>query len=128
PSDCLLLRLYSLKNLFTMLFHNVNIKNKICEESTPHIFQSLLVSKKSGLTSVNSSSVTSKSQSSSSAYLNPSGSTFTCIFVSPMTCTRNSRRSEEHTSELQSRFDLVCRLLLEKQKKQNHLIDYLVAC
>src|SRR5699024_12101843 len=27
-------------------------------------------------------------------------------------------RSEEHTSELQSRFDLVCRLLLEKKKKQ----------
>src|SRR5437868_9657674 len=26
------------------------------------------------------------------------------------------RRSEEHTSELQSRFDLVCRLLLEKTK------------
>src|SRR5699024_12698350 len=26
-----------------------------------------------------------------------------------------SSRSEEHTSELQSRFDLVCRLLLEKQ-------------
>src|SRR5437868_14628939 len=30
---------------------------------------------------------------------------------------RNERRSEEHTSELQSRFDLVCRLLLEKKKK-----------
>src|SRR5438067_8740843 len=29
-------------------------------------------------------------------------------------------RSEEHTSELQSRFDLVCRLLLEK-KKEKHL-------
>src|SRR5699024_11329511 len=28
----------------------------------------------------------------------------------------HSGRSEEHTSELQSRFDLVCRLLLEKQK------------
>src|SRR2546428_10086252 len=27
-----------------------------------------------------------------------------------------SRRSEEHTSELQSRSDLVCRLLLEKKK------------
>src|SRR5699024_12114265 len=27
-------------------------------------------------------------------------------------------RSEEHTSELQSRFDLVCRLLLEKKKNQ----------
>src|SRR5699024_11460023 len=29
------------------------------------------------------------------------------------------KRSEEHTSELQSRFDLVCRLLLEKKKKIN---------
>src|SRR5699024_11388093 len=29
-------------------------------------------------------------------------------------------RSEEHTSELQSRFDLVCRLLLEKKKKKNN--------
>src|SRR5699024_12041578 len=28
------------------------------------------------------------------------------------------KRSEEHTSELQSRFDLVCRLLLEKKKKK----------
>src|SRR5699024_3636763 len=27
------------------------------------------------------------------------------------------KRSEEHTSELQSRFDLVCRLLLEKKKQ-----------
>src|SRR5207249_9066747 len=31
------------------------------------------------------------------------------------------RRSEEHTSELQSRFDLVCRLLLEKKKKKYKL-------
>src|SRR5207249_9803186 len=31
----------------------------------------------------------------------------------------SSVRSEEHTSELQSRFDLVCRLLLEKKKKTN---------
>src|SRR3989449_7571770 len=29
-------------------------------------------------------------------------------------------RSEEHTSELQSRLHLVCRLLLEKKKKQMH--------
>src|SRR5699024_4294082 len=29
-----------------------------------------------------------------------------------------SQRSEEHTSELQSRFDLVCRLLLEKKKNK----------
>src|SRR5438067_3807980 len=31
---------------------------------------------------------------------------------------RGRTRSEEHTSELQSRFDLVCRLLLEKKKKK----------
>src|SRR2546428_9278771 len=41
------------------------------------------------------------------------------------------RRSEEHTSELQSRSDLVCRLLLEK-KKSTHTsfstADYTSAC
>src|SRR5699024_12238141 len=34
-----------------------------------------------------------------------------------MTTGQRVIRSEEHTSELQSRFDLVCRLLLEKKKK-----------
>src|SRR2546429_7368833 len=36
-------------------------------------------------------------------------------------CARAARanRSEEHTSELQSRLHLVCRLLLEKKKKHN---------
>src|SRR5699024_12126135 len=32
-------------------------------------------------------------------------------------------RSEEHTSELQSRFDLVCRLLLEKKKNIQYTAD-----
>src|SRR2546425_9208176 len=37
---------------------------------------------------------------------------------------RLGRRSEEHTSELQSLAYLVCRLLLEKKKKKNpHLTD-----
>src|SRR5438309_7299820 len=31
-----------------------------------------------------------------------------------------AHRSEEHTSELQSQFHLVCRLLLEKKKKKNN--------
>src|SRR5207248_11529080 len=31
-------------------------------------------------------------------------------------------RSEEHTSELQSPYDLVCRLLLEKKKKKQNII------
>src|SRR5690349_22870226 len=34
--------------------------------------------------------------------------------------TRRVSRSEEHTSELQSRRDLVCRLLLEKKKKKKN--------
>src|SRR2546426_1790858 len=33
-------------------------------------------------------------------------------------------RSEEHTSELQSPCNLVCRLLLEKKKKNDHLLEY----
>src|SRR2546426_8215259 len=32
-------------------------------------------------------------------------------------------RSEEHTSELQSPCNLVCRLLLEKKKKTNHNVN-----
>src|SRR5689334_24731032 len=42
---------------------------------------------------------------------------------SPARCPRcrATRRSEEHTSELQSQFHLVCRLLLEKKKKQLNL-------
>src|SRR2546422_7923584 len=32
-------------------------------------------------------------------------------------------RSEEHTSELQSRLHLVCRLLLEKKKKKNMTVE-----
>src|SRR5437773_6886477 len=36
----------------------------------------------------------------------------------PATPLRDKRRSEEHTSELQSHHDLVCRLLLEKKKKK----------
>src|SRR5437867_10137257 len=38
--------------------------------------------------------------------------------VFPQRCPRRPRcRSEEHTSELQSPYDLVCRLLLEKKKR-----------
>src|SRR5438132_9860484 len=36
----------------------------------------------------------------------------------PFAHCRLQRRSEEHTSELQSHSDLVCRLLLEKKKKK----------
>src|SRR2546427_4364485 len=44
--------------------------------------------------------------------LPPNGSRLSCGRLA-------SRRSEEHTSELQSQSNLVCRLLLEKKKKTN---------
>src|SRR5260370_15809891 len=37
---------------------------------------------------------------------------------------RGAARSEEHTSELQSHLNLVCRLLLEKKKKQHQTSNY----
>src|SRR5690349_22049062 len=46
--------------------------------------------------------------------------TWPCFTASPSctaTVATTEDRSEEHTSELQSRRDLVCRLLLEKKKK-----------
>src|SRR2546430_8241686 len=41
------------------------------------------------------------------------------VRITSGTC-RSRFRSEEHTSELQSQSNLVCRLLLEKKKKDNH--------
>src|SRR5699024_12463024 len=43
----------------------------------------------------------------------------TCVVTLNLAGKGNSR-SEEHTSELQSRFDLVCRLLLEKKNIIRH--------
>src|SRR2546421_3471075 len=46
------------------------------------------------------------------------------VLIGQSVCDVCAVRSEEHTSELQSRSDLVCRLLLEKKKKLK--TDYLV--
>src|SRR2546426_7931878 len=43
--------------------------------------------------------------------------------LSPHSTKRWSRRSEEHTSELQSPCNLVCRLLLEKKKKKSNQLN-----
>src|SRR5438034_9155308 len=45
----------------------------------------------------------------------------------PSACATAGRspRSEEHTSELQSHSDLVCRLLLEKKKNKTNIINQL---
>src|SRR6266511_5765727 len=40
-------------------------------------------------------------------------------------CRERAERSEEHTSELQSRENLVCRLLLEKKKKTTSALLFL---
>src|SRR5438067_8475780 len=45
------------------------------------------------------------------------------VFTTARTDNSSRRRSEEHTSELQSRFDLVCRLLLEK-KNDSELVPF----
>src|SRR5437870_9369223 len=66
---------------------------------------------------------------------------YTTLFRSPMkaACVRPSPfggranypraapRSEEHTSELQSRGHLVCRLLLEKKKKAKSLLTFVLS-
>src|SRR5260370_24811419 len=41
--------------------------------------------------------------------------------TTPSTCSQDRERSEEHTSELQSHLNLVCRLLLEKKKKNRNV-------
>src|SRR2546427_4516920 len=50
---------------------------------------------------------------------------------SPKSSSRYASRSEEHTSELQSQSNLVCRLLLEKKKKKQksgrHMIIHILA-
>src|SRR5207248_9617029 len=47
------------------------------------------------------------------------------VSASDVDTTNACVRSEEHTSELQSPYDLVCRLLLEKKKKHHNTHDVL---
>src|SRR5207249_11645524 len=59
---------------------------------------------------------TSGKSTSCCALLNRWSSSTKRIVRRPAVSSSLAARSEEHTSELQSRFDLVCRLLLEKKK------------
>src|SRR5207249_7564873 len=45
------------------------------------------------------------------------------IYGGSVALSSTKSRSEEHTSELQSRFDLVCRLLLEKKNKNRIIVS-----
>src|SRR5205809_5046048 len=61
------------------------------------------------------------------AGLPPQHGLYTAIVMTVYRPCWGGSRSEEHTSELQSRLHLVCRLLLEKKKKkknQNHKTTY----
>src|SRR5436309_7777049 len=49
----------------------------------------------------------------------PTGPCYRCLYPEPPPHGPVGGRSEEHTSELQSRENLVCRLLLEKKKKKH---------
>src|SRR2546430_11854796 len=62
------------------------------------------------------------------AAIRPSVPRTRCLYVSvtpirPNSSRDRSPRSEEHTSELQSQSNLVCRLLLEKKKKHTCRFD-----
>src|SRR6266480_5553213 len=52
----------------------------------------------------------------SRSYLLPRSGSFSCFVPYKPICSQRQLRSEEHTSELQSHVNLVCRLLLEKKK------------
>src|SRR5699024_12048404 len=69
-----------------------------------------------GRNSPTSNSATASSTSSISTAPRPAESRFR---TAQSVFSNARRRSEEHTSELQSRFDLVCRLLLEKKKTEH---------
>src|SRR3712207_7698038 len=65
----------------------------------------------------------SRGNSPHSAFLLPCSCPLASQGVPPhLPLPHKGRRSEEHTSELQSRQYLVCRLLLEKKKKYNSLL------
>src|SRR5699024_11232560 len=70
------------------------------------------------LKSMINNNLSSSNNSISSALFAISTIFNTCSFLVIYTSILLIYRSEEHTSELQSRFDLVCRLLLEKKKKK----------
>src|SRR2546422_8492229 len=58
------------------------------------------------------------------AHLIKEGNNYLCSAASGMKQPDANKRSEEHTSELQSRLHLVCRLLLEKKKKKTRIITF----
>src|SRR5258707_5023161 len=66
-----------------------------------------------------------RKRSPHSAWMAPRGLSSAAHSASRWSCCRDSR-SEEHTSELQSRQYLVCRLLLEKKKAEQIRADNIV--
>src|SRR5438034_8790259 len=61
----------------------------------------------------------------SAAFSVTAGAPSALVFsVQPASATAGAARSEEHTSELQSHSDLVCRLLLEKKKNKAIKTEY----
>src|SRR5438034_5952944 len=71
-----------------------------------------------------SSGITSRPRSGLSFVARPTSGTFSsCWSALASAMSASLHRSEEHTSELQSHSDLVCRLLLEKKKEVHIKVD-----
>src|SRR2546421_8641564 len=73
--------------------------------------------------SIDGSDVSASLPPSKASAQSPSSARFARLRSPKIFLSRSESRSEEHTSELQSRSDLVCRLLLEQKKKnEQHYI------
>src|SRR5687768_17464240 len=98
-------------------------------KTTPTPFPSFCSANHAGTSSASSTFTTASAPSVrassirkdtwSEAKSRPAPNAFAIAIVKRPTGAGRLFRSEEHTSELQSRLHLVCRLLLEKKKKQN---------
>src|SRR5207249_6142580 len=100
----------------------IPIRSYAVREPSIHALHRLALETRPGLARADPGSLAGRIQSAGVLVLQPLDQVGrrvvrgdTVLFSQPLALPQGPR-SEEHTSELQSRFDLVCRLLLEKKK------------
>src|SRR5690349_22035492 len=101
------------------MYHYCSYFFVLYDTATPEIYTLSLHDALPISTSGSSSTISSRGPAGCAGAVSEAGSPAGSSAGSPMG-NNTWNRSEEHTSELQSRRDLVCRLLLEKKKKQKN--------